>query len=200
MLCLPHEWDTTVFKEKQQSAVVASALGTGSASLMWLCLCLFLLSHIAASLPRGCRASLLHCLCTLWRTSSLLVSFLWDALCWLTSLFSLQLFSVSLRRDTPLTYPVRGHSSLHTQSTTYFSLSSCHSHNLIFSCVVNWAIISFQISCKHFEHAKDHAQVCGVFFVLLFVLFWQSFVFLVCLNLATEAWICQRQQLLLTWN
>lgn len=87
-------------------------------------------------------------LCALWWACCLL-SLLWDALRWLTSLFSLQPFpSVSCRRDTPLTCLVRGLLSLtHTHSTTYFSpeqLPQSQYH----TCVVIWATISSQVSCK----------------------------------------------------
>lgn len=112
-------------------------------------------------------------LCALWWVCYLL-SVLWDALHWLTSLFSLQLFpSVSCRRDTPPTCLVRGHLPLHTLTVPHTSpLSSCHSHNI------------FVLSSEQPFLPRYHVSTLRMIWVILrfvgclFGLFWQSFVFL----------------------
>lgn len=89
-------------------------------------------------------------------------------------LFSLQLFpSVSCRRDTPLTCLVRGHLSFHTLTVPHTSpLSSCHTHNI------------FVLSSEQPFLPRYHVSTLRMIWVILrfvgclFVLFWQSFVFL----------------------
>lgn len=157
--------------------------------------CPFLSSYIAAFLSLGCRASLLHCLCTLF-----------DGPAPCLSLFCGMLFADSSLCSVP-------DSSLHhLEGTLLWSaqLEVTCPYTLIAPCIFLWAAATvtiaylFVLSVEQsflprypvsnlrniYIHIYMHVQVCG-FFCCLFVLFWQSFVFLMP-KLSDRAWICQR--------